>query len=298
MRKAFNWHCPQNTLPLLKHRCSPHVFCRRAMIRNRKGTRTIGALLYLYLALTPLVFSQQQNAASIMKAPPRDPNALDILQSSLTVMGGADAWTSVKSARRQGQYTKSDSEVASAFTWTDDWSRGIPKFRRDSSASGTSHAYIQESPQTPGYVSSQSKYSPPPLDLVDSIITQLPAVAILRVITDASYGLSIYPSPAPSTAKDCVLVTRFAQPPVKALWCFSPQKHLPSFAILSMANVAHPSVLLSKKITYLNFAEYRGLTMPAVSEIAYPWGGVVSYSFTGFEANPELPSTTFSKGQP
>jgi hypothetical protein len=246
--------------------------------------------------LGPLVFCQQLKASVPIKEPQRDPKAMNTLQSSMNAMGGVEAWESIRSTRRSGQYALDSTDAGHAFTWTDDWSTSVFRFRRDSEKSGSASAYIQRSPTATGSAAGSSKYLPPPLDPVDSSIAHIPAVAILRVINDKSYGLSVIESPEPLVASNCVEVTHLTSPYVKAIWCFSSQS-LPVFAVISIANLAHSGTPLSKKITYVSFSPYAGITMPSVVEIAYPWGKTARYTFSGFEINPSIPSNTFSKGQ-
>ena len=243
------------------------------------------------------IFAQLPASSVKLAAPVRDPSALGVLQLSLDAMGGAAAWNIVKSTRVSGQYAGGDSSGQRSITWTNDWSNGRHRFRRDTKVNGSDITYIQDGSNAPKNISNPTQPAPPTLDFVDSSIVHLPAVAITHVISDTSYGLSMIESPDQTHAKQCVRVTHQMPPSVKAIWCFSPE-NLPSIAIISVANLTHQNTLQSKRVVFDSFTQHDGLTVPSGVTITYSWGATNHYVFSSFEPNPVLRNDTFVKGQP
>ena len=75
------------------------------------------------------LWSQQSTSAQ----PQSDPQALAVVQQAITAMGGTAAWQQVGGATAQSIISRKNLP-ARTVKWTDDWSTGRVRFRRDKAA--------------------------------------------------------------------------------------------------------------------------------------------------------------------
>jgi len=97
-----------------------------------------GAFGILILALASSAQSQvpanSSNAGNSQASASSDPKAVAVVEAAITAMGGRPAWQEVGGATAQAVITPKNTP-AHTVNWSDDWSKGRVRFRRDAAAS-------------------------------------------------------------------------------------------------------------------------------------------------------------------
>jgi hypothetical protein len=135
----------------------------------------------IFALAQPLLFSSRGQSSS----PTRDTEAVQILQTAITSMGGQMAWSRVAGATTKWDVTKPyDPRYSAVETWTDDWSLGFMVFNHEITAEDGTHgisadAHHNVTDQWPG----GQKNLPKTIQAI-ALPLHLPAASLLIALAD------------------------------------------------------------------------------------------------------------------
>jgi hypothetical protein len=265
--------------------------------------------VFLSLALVIVSASAQQQppsnsfidkSATSIKAQ-SDAAAIAKVQRAIAAMGGEAAWSVVGAATAKMQSSNKDLPTQHV-NWSDDWSSGYNRYRRDSTDQSSS-VQATVATQTTGM-----------LRLPNGTLKQIPIgndIAVLAVGYPAvALALSLHRADCSITSRqylpltggvitsDRVVIlercTGMPYPgyPTELTWTFSTTTGLPLHVLIPFQAVPGGRQLM-KRVEYTTFQSNHGLLSPSALSITKPNGRVDDVLLTSTTLLPSLPNQTF-----
>lgn len=194
----------------------------------------------------------------------QDASSVKLLQNSLANMGGASAWAQRTSARMEGTVEREG--ASHPIVWEDDWSTGALQFRHSVSLPDGSIAAHSGESKGPSYVEQNGHSIQLQHSTVDGLVPyQLPALILLKVLSDASYSIQRIQNSSHEFPRDaCVSFMRGADLTSRQEWFLNQDTGLPDQINLWFNNVDAPTHPISSSVRYKAFSVSDGFTIPKV----------------------------------
>lgn len=259
------------------------------------------ALACCLLLPSAIVRSVAQTVASPQTT--SDPRALAVIDTAITALGGRASWQRVGAATAEATVA-SQNGTTRTVNWTNDWSTGRIRFRRDA-APGTSSATLVGTDS--GDVHVKASGSTEPLLHNNGVAVSAinyPAVALIVSLTkyQCSFhlGQAVNPRlPLADPDPDEVAVTETCPDPyypqgfAQLVWVFSKSSSLPkSVQVPIWGNTHH--IVLSETVTYVAFQNTHGLVAPSQLHIARPNGRIDTLTISDTNFLQAIPDSTFT----
>jgi hypothetical protein len=285
---------------------------RRGVIAQLNGSLSLAALIVFVLVCGAHRSACQTSSTE----PPRDPDAVAVVQAALTALGGASSWNELHGAVVTGTVAQADGSNSATFSWADDWSEKT-RMRRESnfSDSGKHRVYLQDSTankQNSSPSTSSTTGTPPPrpnFDSVPALLAHLPGAALSLALNNPIYSITMVasssvgapnqgPLSAASSSLSCVKIRNtLPKAPLdvdQVAVCFSTQTSLPVRADILLPNLLQPSHPLREAIQYGGFQSSGGVLVPSLLTITSPPKRVKTITIANFTWNPAFSAITFS----
>lgn len=204
--------------------------------------------------------------------------AKQIMTATLDRWGGAAAWSTITKAQVTGDFTPSIKSPSRSLDWFDDLSVDRPKSRRTSSdSSGKSITKLHVGSTAETITFKGKSFQEPTPDITVLLLPHLPALALLRILTNRHYSMSLEP---PDSTGLMRVYVRTALQWFGQEWSFSgPNMTLVSVRYKSYNPVA-PQVKPWNTVTYDGFESTGGLSVPKHAKVNLAGALTASYSFT------------------
>ena len=227
------------------------------------------------LAVLIVLFSPLSVSAQTAGTQPT--TARQVMTATLNRWGGAVAWSAVTTAEVTGDVTYSLNSSRS-IDWFDDLSVDPPKSRRtstDSNGKSVTKVHVGSAAET---ITFQGKsFREPTPDIAVLLLPHLPALALLKILTDRRYLISFE---APDSTRLMRISVRSVSQWFAQEWSFSG----PNMTIVSVRyksyNPITPQVAPWNTVTYEDFGSSSGLSFPAHTKLDLAGALTASYTFT------------------
>lgn len=255
--------------------------------------------MLLALSASSAVPCALAQSASTPPAPPvRDPVAVQALQSSLQAMGGQAAWAAIHSAKTQGTQTGTrPGDPESHFTWEDDWSMGVLRFRYERDDSSGSH--IRTHDPFKGSFSQEGSATTPlpaPVD-IGAMPIHLPGAMLAMILADNSYEIAEKANNNKDFPGDtCIGVVQTHNGVRVELtrqeWFINAATQLPDEVNTREVDTMRPNTPAKERVKYPHFSSASQVLFPDQMEIVV---GHVSelFSMNQPEYNAPIPASDF-----
>jgi hypothetical protein len=258
-----------------------------------------------FVAITALL-AQQTTAITAQSTPSQsDPEALAVVEKAITAMGGKMLWQQVGGAAAQA-VTVSQTSPTRTVNWSDDWSTGRVRFRRDSADSETSTSSLIGTDASQVHVRKSGVSEPILHDNGVVVLAEgYPAAAL--ILSLGKYGCSFHLGhpinprvPLANDDPEIIAITErcpdpfYPQGAANLYWVFSQSKGLPVSVDLPVQGNTH-HIVMSQKVDFFTFQEVQGLLVPQQLQIkrASGWVDQITVSKIAFVSG--FPSAAFDK---
>ena len=219
----------------------------------RRWCIPVALLISLVIPATPQTASEPPSPPSSF----RDPDALQLLQRSLTMLGGSTQWSGHSSLQAAGTVTllKKDYSVV----WSDDWGgNSIRSIRQSTSTAGTRTFTADASHGSWMKVNGQKTRSADG-KLSDAVPMHLPAVLLAKVLSDSHLSVKAVANHDRLFPNDqSIEVQESSNPFTKQNWLINPVTGMPDRVVLQRTEHNHPNHPLPVTVTYSTFAASGG----------------------------------------
>jgi hypothetical protein len=232
---------------------------------------------------------------------PRDAASLQLLTQALNLSGGAASWQSMHGARVTGTVTANKSgnggEAApvSTFIWIDDWSTGHSRYSRTTaSATGNTHTLRHGDSATFTAHTPQGATRTMKFDPASILLTHLPAVSLVRILSDTSYSVA-KTSQINDPDHNEVLVSK-SDGSMAQIWYLSIQTGQVDAVRYTVPDALNSSHHFWSIAIYKHYRTNGGLSVPDHVAIIHPNSLPIEMEFKSLEANPTVSARDFSVG--
>jgi hypothetical protein len=214
-----------------------------------------------------------------------DPQAISVVETAITAMGGRAVWLRVGGATAQAVIT-SKTLPARTVNWSDDWSKGRIRFRRDSAAGEQRPSSLIGSDALQVYLKANGKAEPIQHDNGVAVLALgYPAPALILSLSPKyactfHLGKPINPRiPLAASDPDEVTVTERCPDPFYSggeailTWVFSQRSGKPISVELPVWAQMH-RIIRTQSVSYIAFQTVNGLLVPTQLQILRVTGAV------------------------
>jgi len=215
-----------------------------------------------------------QNATS-------DSSAVAAMQAVLKRLGGASAWTTIRSAETHATIFSLDGKKSVPLYLLDDWSTDVTKFRRRLPASSQKPVDHIGTPARMVHTPNGDK-AMPEFDQARVLLEHLPGAAIEIMLRKPEYIFKSGSNGRCGPSEQCVDVYRKGQNGLivkEQEWTISAATDLPSCVRYTSPNILGPSTQTWQRIDFDGFRSVGNVVVPSQVDLGAPNGSHARLSY-------------------
>jgi hypothetical protein len=230
-----------------------------------------------------------------------DPQALELVRSAITAMGGAEAWKDIGAATAEVTISRPGGPT-NIIKWSDDWHAASIMSRRDALVAGGKEITSVKGERSREISAPGKTRKLPAEEEITVLAVGYPAAALMLSLRRSDCLLHVMPAPnsqqAASASKASMNVIaedcHAAGYPkgVRILWAFSSSSSLPMWAKLPIRDALR-NIVSYETARFDTYSQSSNVTLPSTVTIFRPSGASDKLEISKWSFKPSLPSQTF-----
>jgi hypothetical protein len=250
--------------------------------------------------------SNVSTAINSQGAGPSDPRAVAVIETAITALGGKATWLEVGGATAQAVIAPKDLP-ARKVNWSDDWSKGRVRFRRDSAASAPSQSSLIGSDASQVHMMPNGNAQPTQHDS-GIVVLALGYPAPALILSSSTYACTFHlgqpinpravpvdPDPNEIPITETCPDQFYPGGAARLIWIFSKTTGMPNAVELPVWGQTH-LLIRNETVKYVAFSNVQGRLVPSELKIIRVGGSIDQLALSNVTFVESIPDRTFQSG--